>query len=454
MRRAVRAILPYATRTVVSLLVVIVGIMIARWLVNTRPAVREVPDRDSRLRVQTMELARVPIRRVWSGFGSIEASRVADVAAEVTGVIAEIPDGIDAGARINADEVLARIDPADFEYERTVAQRTVDRLRAQLDSLDIAEGSIRRQIELVEQETQIARDEFERAVESFDRDGASPSEVARRQRELRAAERIETDLRERLDQVGPRRAELQAQLGLEEARLGLASRNFERSTIRSPIAGTLQSLVVEPGERVAPGTPIARVVDLSRVEAPLRFPATARSSISAGNSVQMSLETTASKIWQATITRVEPESDPSSRTFAAYADVDQNPNDRFVLAPGQFVKAEVMVSEPVDRLIAPRRAILNDQVFVVTAEGLVERRRAVVDYFFVDSFPRFGVSDDEWAALDPASNLEPGDRLILTNLDELEPGTVVDATPAALVEAPDLEPESSASRRGDESIGG
>ena len=79
------------------------------------------------------------------------------------------------------------------------------------------------------------------------------------------------DRRKRLfeeDQVGSELAYLEAKYASEQAtaNLNVLEERLARTTIRAPIDGILDSREIEVGNMVAPGTPVARIVDNNPVK--------------------------------------------------------------------------------------------------------------------------------------------------------------------------------------------
>jgi RND family efflux transporter MFP subunit len=167
--------------------------------------------------VQMSRLVNVEVERVGTVaftdqvgiVGVVAANREVTVAAEEGGVIRSIER--EKGTRVQAGEPLARID----------------------DALLLA------QLRQAAADAELARETHER------------------QRRLWEEEKIGTEL-----------AYLQARYAAERAaaNLQLLQERVERTTIRAPISGILDARLIEVGSMVAAGTPVARIVDLSRVK--------------------------------------------------------------------------------------------------------------------------------------------------------------------------------------------
>jgi len=429
-------ILPLVTR--VLLIVALLGgsYLVFEALVASRPEVRrnEPGSGAAYRRVVTMPAPRLDVRRSWRGYGTARAMDQARVAAEVSGLVADMPPEIEAGRAVRAGEVLARLESDDYEAAVEVARQTVRTLDAQIEGLDVQERTLRRQLELAEEETAVARRDLERLERTIERGGANPLELDRQRRLLNQAERTETQIHEQVDLLEPRRGELEARRALEQARLDQARTNLARTVIRSPMDGILQEVAVERGERVNPGAAIARIVSLGRIEVPLRFPVSAQSWIDVGDEVVVSADVASGRSWTAEVRRIAPEHDAATRTMLLYAEHEQDAEGRRLtdlLRPGLFVTGVARSQVPESRLAVPRRALVDGRVLVVV-EGTIEPRPVEIDYYVSMRPEGVAVPDTEWAVLDESgSALRVGETLVLTNIDELDAGMPVTAVGAS-----------------------
>lgn len=445
-------LLAYAVRGLTALLLLALSIGIAFVLFANKKGAAQDTTRDDVRRVDAMEAAYAEVHRSWEGFGTAAAMDSANVTAEITGLIVEVPEAMREGRSVTRGDTLAVIDAADYEDVASEARLAIENLQAQLGALVVEEQRLAEQVDLAAQELEFARLELDRLQEALAADAVKPVELDRKQREVRGQERIVSQLRQQLELVEPRRQQLNAQIASQRERLAVAQRDVQRSIVRSPIDGVLQTFEVEEGERVSPGAPIARVVSLTRVEVPLQFPISARGAVAPGSPVLMQSRGARTETWQAPIARILPESDPNSRTFIAYIEFDGAAAATATPTPGQFIRGTVQAQIPDRRLIVPRRALLNRMAYVaerrpspvepggaeMIANGeakevwQVARRPVDIEYYIQGGFDRLSPEDSEWAVLAPSSELSAGEIVVLSNLDDLKPGMRV--TPVLVTE--------------------
>lgn len=402
-------------------------------LALTRPTPPKHEGDGPALLVRTITVDRVDIPRVWEGFGTARAMDAADVPAQVGGRVVERPDRIEEGAAVSSGELLLRIDPIDYEQRVLAGQKRAEAVEADLSALEVEEANLRGQVSLAEEEERTAQRDYQRAVEARDAGAGSESEVDLRLAALRRSQRTLETLRQQLNVIPARRARLEAQLAVESATLRVDRENLTRTSVTSPLDGVLQFVGADEGEWVSTSQTVARVVDLRRIEAPLRLPMSARESVSVGDRVELRPDGPTDAAWTGRVARIAPEGDRATRTLAVYVEVAQDPardGDGPVLSPGRFVVGRVVTSRSRPRVLAPRRAVSGDRVLLAEADAgdATRRVRAVevrVEHYYTGTVPGQDPREREWAVLDPASSIDPGSVVILSNLDQLVEGMVV-----------------------------
>lgn len=425
----------------VALLAIAIALGVFTMLRAARPTIE--PD-DSTVTPPIVDVVRVEARsvpRVWDGYGTARAMDAADVPAQVAGRVVERPDTVEAGEAIGAGGVIVRLDDTDYAAAAAAEEQSVRALEADLEGLDVEEQRLREQVELASAEREAAQRDYERAQEADRRGALSPGELDKKVTALRAAERALSALEQQRDLVPSRRAAIQAKLAGGRASLRVAQENLARATIASPIAGVLQSVGPEVGEWVGVGAQVARVVDLSHLEIPVRLPASASASVGVGDRVDLRTDGRDEVRWQGTITRVAPEADASMRTITVFVEVRQDASGAGALLPGQFVVGRVTGRAGEPMLVVPRRAVEDDRVLVaVPAAGEVEAghpgasqvtaMNVRVVHHAEGRFPELDPQETEWAVV-TSDELREGMAVIVSNLEQLRAGMVVEGNDRA-----------------------
>ena len=300
--------------------------------------------------------------------GYVEATEVR-VAAEAPGRILEVP--IDEGARVEAGAILARLDTADVEIALRRARADRDQAAAQLRlvragarSEDIRQASAqaasaRAEIAAAEAEVQAAADDLKRfeallAANAGSRkqrdDAAARVRVATARADAarertRAAEETVARLR-----AGARPEEIaaaDARLSAAEAQIAALEKTLADATVKAPVAGTVTSRLVDPGESLSRGAPVVVISDLDRAWANVYVDEPVVPRLALGRPV--TLHTDAGQQVTGTITYISPRAEftprnvqtAEERSKLVYRIKVSIDNREGILKPGMPVEADL-----------------------------------------------------------------------------------------------------------------
>jgi RND family efflux transporter MFP subunit len=212
------------------------AVLISALLILRRPAPPRTPPPD-RIATVTTEAVRpgsgaLPVL----GNGTVRPRAEIELAAQVGGRAAWVNPSLVSGGRFRSGEVLVRIEPADFE--NAVAQA---RAQVAQDSVAVLQA---------EEESRIARDEYEQFRDRRGEAGGEPSPLVLRE---------------------PQRQAAQASLARSLAQLANAELALDRTQLRAPFGGMVRSEAVDPGSLLAVGQGVARLfaTDVVEVVVPL-----------------------------------------------------------------------------------------------------------------------------------------------------------------------------------------
>ncbi|HMN96937.1 MAG TPA: HlyD family efflux transporter periplasmic adaptor subunit [Phycisphaerales bacterium] len=417
-------------RTAVTLAVVGAGAGVFLVLVATRPELVPEPPQSAGQSLPAFAPAVVAVQRQFGGFGTADAMDRADVPARVASTVVEIPAGVLAGASVRRGDVLVLLDDSDFRTQLEGAASAISELDAQIARLEVEEAAWGDRVRIAEEELAIAAADVERVRAARDEGAAKDREIDQARQRAFAVERLLVAAREEFEKLPIRAVGLTALRDAQRSTKRLAEQALQRCRIESPIDGTIQVVAVKAGESVQPGQMVARVVNTDRIEVPLRLPASARRHVAVGDEVILFDGRAAERRWRATVARVAPEDDTSTRTVAVFAELLQGegaaldpanagaPAPR--LAPGRFVEGIVIAGTQLDRMILPRRSVRGDRINVIV-DGRIERREVETEFVVEGTFPELGLDDTEWVAL--ARPLPPGEFVVLDGSRSVAPGT-------------------------------
>lgn len=380
--------------------------------------------------VRSIPSRHMPTDRVWTGYGTARTMQSAALVAEVGGRVIERPEGIEPGRPVKQGDLIVRLDDTDYLNALDSARQALRSIGAQLDGLDVEAEQTQLQVQYAGEEIDAAKRDLSRIDEAIAAGAANGGERDSVLAALLRSQRQLASLRQQLDLIPSRRLRLQAELSSQRANERIAQLNVERATIRAPFDSELQSVSPRAGDWVALGTSVARVVDLSRLEVPLKLPASASSWVRTGDEVQMWVRAPGGEPERiGHIVRVSPEADVNSRTITVFVEVVQDPAEPERLLPGQFVHGRVVTHDEHDRVILPRRAVQSDSVYVA---GPLENGSRIIDsvpvkvaYSFEGSRPEIDPNETQWVALELGREPVEGSEVVISLLDQVIEGMKV-----------------------------
>lgn len=416
-------------RGLIAVVAILAGAAILGALVSTKPEPPRDPDPSPPVVVRSMTIAPVMVERRYRGYGVVRAVRAVNVSAEVDGRIAAKPASVEEGVRVDRGELLVEIDPGDYRDRAEALRRSVEGVEAQLQLLDVEEGAAREQADLTILALEAIEREIERLRAAVARGAATENEIDQQVRARILVAREQISAAEKLSGIVPRRAQLEAQAASLRADSERAQRDLARTSVVSPIAGLIQEVDVETGERVRAGDRIARVLDPSLLETPLRLPLSASNAVRVGSLAILRADGPGGGEWAGSVSRIAPEADAERRTITVYVETTQDvPLGRAPeLPPGRFVLGLVSAGES-EGVAVPRGAVDNDRVTVITSEGVIESRAVEIAYYTEGDYPALVENETQWAVI--ASGLRAGERIAISNLSKLRPGMVVQGADA------------------------
>ena len=412
-------------RAVVSLALVAAGGGAIAALVATKPEASRNPQAATPERVSVLELRPLEIERFVRGYGTARALESADVPARVGAVVESIAPNFAAGARVAKGETLITLDRSDFLKQVTIAEQAIRAIDSQVALLDAQERTAIASAELARADRELAQMDLERVERAAAENAAQPREVDRARQVVIAASRASVLAEDAVFQIAPRRAALAAERASTQSSLELARLSAERCVIVAPIDGVVQMADLEVGESVAPNQKIARIVNPSRLEIPLRIPASSRALAPAGAKATVTSRADG-RNFEGKVARVAPEDDPTSRTATVFIEIEQPGDAAAALAPGAFVEAKILTGGSALRIAVPRRAIRDESIAVVES-GRVRMRRVSVDFPYAGTPEGAELADVDWAVL--SDELATGTLVVIDGSRSLAEGQAIEPIP-------------------------
>ncbi len=204
----------------------------------------------------------------------------------------------------------------------------------------------------------------------------------------------------------------QSYLLMAQANVKMAMRQLKDTRIVSPINGFVAVRLVELGGTVAPGTPIAKIVDISKIKVKFGVPENDIVKIKKRNSAVITLDTFPEEKFIGIVTAVGPQADLATRSFPVEVLV-KNPGNR--LKAGMVAKVEVLTNIMYEVPLLPKSALLerSGQTFIFVIKKNIAEKRT----------PDFGLEKSDKIAL--ISGAEVGEEVVILGQENLTQGVPV-----------------------------
>ncbi|WP_110665769.1 efflux RND transporter periplasmic adaptor subunit [Salinicola halophilus] len=322
----------------------------------------------------------LPIRL--TALGTVRPLASVEVRPRVEGELTEV--SFEEGEVVEKGQVLARIDPRDYEAQRAQAQGQLEQDQAQLAS---AKEDLARYNKLIET-NYVSRQELEQ------------------QRQL---------VRQYEGTVASDRASLES-----------TEVQVDYTRITAPITGVVGIRNVDPGNIVQLGNddPIVTITQLDPISVifslPSRYVDTLRERLASGDRPTVTVTTAGGKTHSGELASLDSRINSTTGTLRMRATLD-NPDG--ALYPNAYVDVSLVSQILRDRLIVPEPAVQTGQdgnyVYVVNADDSVSQRSVTL----VANQRNRSVIEGE---------LEAGDRVVVDGVDNLRDGAKVRVVSNAL----------------------
>ncbi len=311
-REPIRSRRPYVLAALGGLALVLVTVMLAR-LADAPPSVE-------RASVWIDTVRQGELLRQVSGPGTLVPEEIRWVTATTAGRVEAIH--VEPGSQVEVDTLLVELSNPDVELEALEAERQLKsaeadlaNLRAQLNIERLNQRSTIAQVRSEYREAKRRAEAQQRLAEADIIAELDYAQTKDRAEELAGRLEIEQERARILAEANEARTA--AQVAQVERLLALARFQADRvDSLRTPagLSGVLQELPLEVGQRVSPGTLLAKVVQPKRLKAELRIPEAQAEEVKLGQKAEID---THNGLVQGLVVRI----DPSVRRGAVTVDV-------------------------------------------------------------------------------------------------------------------------------------
>ena len=315
----------------------------------------------------------------------------------------------EAGERVLEGQVLATVVSPELTNELQQAESTLEQRRMELERQRIESRQLalekRKAADLADVALVAAKREKRRADEAHARGVIPQIDFEKAQDDLRNAELAHRHAVADADLFDERLAfELRASefdVGRQELLVADLRRQVDALSITSPVSGIVGDLLVDQKAAVARDMPVMSVVDLTRFEVDAQIPESYADDLAIGMTAEVLV---GSGRFPGQLVAVSPEivGNQVASRIRFSGDTPSN------LRQNQRLTVRVLLAEHNDVMMVQRGQFLDSGggriAYLVTEEGMAEKRR-------IETGAR------SLGAVEIVAGLEPGDTIVISNLD-------------------------------------
>lgn len=369
---------------------VALGVLVVVLMAGGREPPAKVERGEISQPVRVVEARAVDLVPLAEGYGEVRPEKVWAAVAQVAGRVVEVHPRLRDGEILPEGTPLLRIDPVDYELKLAQA-------RAELAELDVREQNTRASLAIDERNLRLAQRETERIAALSAKGTVSKSDVD-------SAERATLNARTAVQNTENALALLPTQRRVLEARLAQAERDLANTEVKAPFNLRVADLAVEQDQYVGVGQTLFRGDSVDRVEIVAQVAMSSLRNLFAGRDdpvptvaemqrllpdftgfrplVRMDLGDQPAE-WEAEFVRFSDQVDPQTRTIGVVVAVDRPlekaiPGRRPPLSKGMFVQVVIRGRTQPGRVVVPRSAVREDQLYLVDADQRLQVRPVTV----------------------------------------------------------------------------
>ena len=257
------------------------------------------------------------------------------------------------GEFVKKGQVIARIDPTDFNLSIKGAAAQVASAQA---SLDKALHSARP--ELLEQARigfERAEDEYRRMKMLYDAKSLAPNDF---QKYKAAYEHAKQDY-EQAKAGGQREDKDLAKASYNQAatHLEIVRKALSDATLCAPMDGYIAKRSIEPGDTASPGRTVFEIVQMDPLEVNVGVPETDVHLVRIGQKADIAVPALPGKTFQGTVRVINVSADPSTRTYMTRITVA---NPQHLLRVGMVAEATIRGDRTIAMTTLPGDAVVRD----------------------------------------------------------------------------------------------
>jgi len=333
--------------------------------------------------------------------GSLSPDESVNLSAEVAGRVTAIH--VDFGQRVRKGEVLAEINPQEYQIAVERSQAALAQALARVGLTSDQENTppestpAMRQSQAQMDDAKFKYENAAKLVQSGDISQERYTELEKAYRARQAGfDMLRDDMHSQWAQVDSLRAELR-----------LAQKHLSDTQVRAPFDGAVNQKMVSVGQYMKENTPILMLVKADPLRLRAEIPENGSAEVNVGSTLTFTTDAIPDTEFHAVVRELNPSLDSKSRVLEAEGRLTQS-DPR--LRPGMFVQVRLTTRRSAKVVVAPKQALYTvaglQKIFLIRGGKVVE----------VQVPP--GQEKDGFVEV-PSELVKPGDRIAITNLPAL-----------------------------------
>lgn len=360
--------------------------------------------------------------------GRVEASKTAELAFQVPGLLVNLP--VKEGQSVAKGAVIAQLRQDEFQARVKSVQGQLDQARANLGALqggERPEEQLRREAQLRAADAKVAnaKTEFERYGRLIKTSAVSRAEYELAETAYRVAQEDQAAARQLVEKGTSARKEdvdaQEAEVRMLEARLTEANLQLADSTLRAPYSGVVAQRFVDERQSIVANKPVVTFQNVDEINIVADVPEAAMAGdirSSAVTKLVAELSTAPGVQFPVRIKEVAQVADPATQTFKVR--VAMRPPARITVLPGMTATVAATIRRPGvrgRRILVPISAVYKEDTgeqvaWVIGPDQIISRRLV-----------KMGTATG--GKVEIVDGLRPGDRIVVAGASFLSPGMKV-----------------------------
>ena len=428
-------------RLLLFVLPLLLGALLLLVLLKTRPPLPQVETRQPPSAQPVFKVSQRPLQAEVMGHGSLQADQIWQAMTQVEGELTYLAP-LRSGQTVTAGTTLLRVDGQNYQLNLEQARAERQRLHSELLQLQTRSENERALLALEKQNLQLAQQAVQRMQNLQAEDVLALSQLEQEQRNLLRQQYQIQLLENSLKLIGPARQSLEASLKAVQIQEERAKLQLKHTDLKAPFDGVLANFRLQKGQFVATRQVLFEIYGNQRMKLDVALPLFKLQQLLSAEDYQQVLKElnqsagiqtlsqklqfdvrfpgnmdSASKVsipGKLVAWRESSESSTRSLVFTVVLDKQQaDQSNQVPLLKGQYAEVHFKALQPRSVLMIPRRALHQQQVYVLDTAFRLQLRTVEV-----------GLSQGDWVQIN--KGLTVGEQVLLALPDPLIPGMRID----------------------------